>query len=260
MTELKNICYSDTHERCLLDLYLPDADKVRNGRVPLIIWFHGGGLLGGDKGGVRPFAADITPDGVAVCAPNYSLLPNVNFPVFIEDAAAAVARCVSGFKDILDEYGLGETGGVFCGGSSAGGYLSMMLCFDKRYLAVHGIDSAELCGYIHGSGQPTDHFNILNHNGIDQRRVIVSERSPLYFVGLETNLAPMVFIVSDNDMFNRLEQNRTMFRALQHFELADNAELIELQGGHCEYERKREADGRTEHHRIALDFIRKYDK
>ena len=82
---------------------------------------------------------------------------------------------------------------ILVGGSSAGGYISMMLCFDNKYLKKHGINPSDITGYIHDSGQPTSHFTVLNHSGTDPRRVIVEERAPLYFVGLEKSYSPMLF-------------------------------------------------------------------
>lgn len=49
----------------------------------------------------------------------------------------------------------------FHGGSSAGGYISQMLCFDKTWLSKHGIKATDISGFIHDAGQPTCHFNVL---------------------------------------------------------------------------------------------------
>ena len=54
---------------------------------PTIVWFHGGGLTGGEK--EIPFA--LKEKGFAVIGVNYRLSPKVNAPAYIEDAAAAVA-------------------------------------------------------------------------------------------------------------------------------------------------------------------------
>ena len=76
-----NDAYSE--ERCRLDVYYP-ADTTR---LPVVVWFHGGGLTGGNK-----YIPDELKDGSqVVVAVNYRLLPRVEISDCIDDAAAAVA-------------------------------------------------------------------------------------------------------------------------------------------------------------------------
>lgn len=95
-------------ERCVLDLHYPVNAK----NYPTVVWFHGGGLKGGNKN--VPTA--LKGKGIAVVAPNYRLHPKVKSPTYIEDAAAAVAWV---FKNI-GKYG-GDPSLVFVSGHSAGG-------------------------------------------------------------------------------------------------------------------------------------------
>ena len=81
------------NERCVLDIYYPKEKKD----FATIIWFHGGGLYTGNKS--VPYS--LKKKNVAVVAPNYRLHPKVKAPVYIEDAAAAVAWV---FKNI-EKYG-----------------------------------------------------------------------------------------------------------------------------------------------------------
>ena len=76
----------------------------------------------------------------------------------------------------------------------------MMLCFDRRWLAVHGLSPMDFSGFIHDAGQPTAHFTVLKYRGIDSRRVIVDETAPLYHIGVDETYPPMRFLVSDHDM------------------------------------------------------------
>jgi acetyl esterase/lipase len=119
------------------------------------------------------------------------MYPDAKYPDFIYDAAEAVAWTN---KNMTDLFGCKN---LYVGGSSAGGYLSMMLCFDKKYLASVGLDNSVIVGYLHDAGQPTAHFNVLKHSGIDRRRIIVDESAPLYYVGIESDYPRMRFIVSD---------------------------------------------------------------
>ena len=112
---------------CKLDLYLP---KDRQG-FATIVWFHGGGLRNGDKGGdiAVGFAKRFSSVGIAVASVNYRLSPQAKFPAYIEDAAAAVAFV---HKEIVS-YG-GSDKLIFVSGHSAGGYLTSMIGMDARYL------------------------------------------------------------------------------------------------------------------------------
>lgn len=49
--------------------------------MPVLIWVHGGGFVGGDKAGAKEFASKIAHDThTAVIAMNYELAPNATYP------------------------------------------------------------------------------------------------------------------------------------------------------------------------------------
>lgn len=55
--------------------------------LPVIVWFHGGGLTSGNKS----VPAELMDAGYVVVAPNYRLIPEVGVSECIDDAAEAVA-------------------------------------------------------------------------------------------------------------------------------------------------------------------------
>ena len=195
-----------------LELHLPDTDSF-----PLFIYFHGGGLVGGGVTACRNFAETLCKRGIGVLGVQYHLYPkegcgDVHYPMYIDDCAAAVKWAF----EHIGEYG--DCTGIYAGGSSAGGYISMMLCFNKTFLAAYDLAPTDLAGFIHDAGQPTAHFNVLKkERGVDHRRVIVDETAPLYYVGMDAAYPPMIFFVSDHDMENRLEQTELMLSTLRHF-------------------------------------------
>ena len=226
MRRLENIVYSYSDERNnKLDLYIPENECSAS-----FVYFHGGGLECGDKADIE-FAKGLAQKGIAVASANYRMYPNAVYPEFIRDAAAAV----SWVFEHIEEYGGKKK--IFVGGSSAGAYLSMMLCFDKKYLMPYGINADDISGFIHDAGQPTSHFNILREKGFDSRRIIVDETAPLYHVTQNLNYPPMLFIVSDNDMTNRLEQTMLMMKTLEHFEndMSKISLKIMENSSHCGY-------------------------
>ena len=157
----------------------------------------------------------------------------------------------------MPEYGGSDK--IFVGGSSAGGYLSMMLCFDKKYLGLHRLNVNQLAGFVHDAGQPTAHFNVLKERGIDSRRVIVDETAPLYYIGTESEYPPMLFIVSDNDMKNRYEQTQLVISTMRHFEYDMSRVHYQLMNGtHCHYGAQMDDNGESVFGRLIADFIKQY--
>ena len=233
-------------EGLMIDLYTPDE-----GAFDLFIWFHGGGLQHGSRRVSVAVAEGFCKKGIAFASVEYRMYPDAKFPDFIEDAAESVRYMI----DHIKEYG--ECKKVFVGGSSAGGYLSMMLCFDKRYFEAVGLKPTDINGYIHDAGQPSVHFVILRQMGEDQRRLIVDERAPLYFIGMDEAYSPMLFLVSDNDMFGRLEQIHLTVKTLEHFGHTDNVYLWEQHGGHCEYTETKDEKGESVFAGLVCDFIEK---
>ncbi|MBO7169944.1 MAG: alpha/beta hydrolase [Clostridia bacterium] len=228
-----------------LDLYLPEKESF-----PVFVYFHGGGIETGDKTDNVFFFEHLVAQGIAVVSANYRMYPFAVYPEFIRDAAAAVAWT----KKHIGEYGSCE--GLFVGGSSAGGYISMMLCFDHSYLAVHRIKPTDVMGYVHDAGQPTTHFNVLRERGLDPRRVIVDEAAPLYHVKVGQNYPPMLFIVSDNDMACRYEQTMLMLATLSHMgHSAEQHPHKLMHGKHCAYCRAADENGQSVFGALVAPFI-----
>ena len=209
----------------LLDVYLPEG-KIN----AVFLYIHGGGIEAGTKNDGNYFAALLAEQGISTVSINYRLYPEAKFPDFVEDSADAVAWVFQN-KELF-----GGCDKIFVGGSSAGGYLSMMLCFDKKYLGIYDIEPTDIAGFIHDAGQPTAHFNVLKSRGIDSRRIIVDETAPLYHIGRDPEYPPMIFIVSDNDMENRYEQTMLVMSTLKHFRYDESKYSLEVRNGtHCHY-------------------------
>lgn len=205
--------------RCYLDIYYPtDADDFST-----IVWFHGGGLRAGEK----ELPEGLKNQGFAVVSPNYSFFPDVNAPVYIEDAAAAVAWVF----DNIEDFG-GDPSKIFLSGHSAGGYLAMMVGLDKSYLNANDIDANELAGLIPFSGHTITHFTVREERGIPGEQAIVDEFAPLFHV--RDDAPPLLMITGDREMelLGRYEENAYMMRMMKVAGHADTR-LLELDGyGH----------------------------
>ncbi len=200
----ESVTQSDEYirERCVLDLYYP---KDKHG-FATIVWFHGGGLTGGHK----EIPEALKGEGVCVVAVNYRLYPKVKSPRYIEDAAAAVAWVVNNVND----YG-GDTSLIFLSGHSAGGYLTMMVGLDKRWLASNHIDADKIAGLIPFSGHTITHFTVREERGIANTKPVIDDLAPLYHV--RDDAPPLLLITGDREleMLGRYEENAYMMRMMR---------------------------------------------
>lgn len=129
-----------------LDVYAPEGVGPR----PVIVFFYGGSWASGSKDDYAFAGAAFASQGFVTVIPDYRLVPEVRFPGFIEDCAAAM-RWVA---DNVAQYG-GDPARVVLVGHSAGAYNAMMLALDARYLRDAGFDAARLRG-VAGLAGPYD--------------------------------------------------------------------------------------------------------
>jgi acetyl esterase/lipase len=203
-------------ERCRLDVYRPANSKG----FATVVWFHGGGLTGGN----RAVPEKLQRSGIAVVAAGYRLSPQVKSPAYIEDAAAAVAWT---FRHMAEQGG--DTNRIFVSGHSAGGYLTAMIGLDKRWLGAHGIDANRLAGLAPLSPQAITHFTIRAERGIGDKQPVLDEMAPLFHV--RKDAPPMLIVTGDREteLLGRYEENAYLWRMLK---LAGHPEasLTELKG------------------------------
>lgn len=203
----KNISYTKktdayAEERLKLDIHYP-ADTIG---VPVIVWFHGGGLTGGNK----HIPAELSEAGYVVIAPNYRLIPNVGVDECIDDAAEAIAWTFAHAAD----YG-GDPSKIFVAGHSAGGFLTSMAGLDKSRLEKYGIDADSIAGLIPFSGQVITHFSDRKSKGIDELTPFIDQKAPLFHV--RKDAPPYIIITGDAELelFGRYEENLYMWRMMK---------------------------------------------
>ena len=119
-----NIPYNnDTLKKHLLDIYLPVNAK---GKVPLVVFIHGGGWLGNDKyadmGYMPNTIAAMLNNGMAVASIDYRFATQAVFPAILQDCNKAV----SFLYDNADKYGL-DKNNIAVMGFSAGGHLASLM-------------------------------------------------------------------------------------------------------------------------------------
>ena len=128
-----------------LDVYAPG--KAGAGPLPLVVFLYGGSWRMGARQGYGWAGRALAAQGFVVAVPDYRLVPQVRYPAFLEDSAAAVrwARAHAG------ELGA-DPDRVVVMGHSAGAYNAAMLAYDGRWL---GADRRWLKGFV-GLAGPYD--------------------------------------------------------------------------------------------------------
>lgn len=120
---------SDQRQR--LDIYRPRVAGVK--RLPVVIFFYGGSWNSGAKKGYSFVGRALASRGFVVVIPDYRLVPDVRYPAFIEDGAAAIRWA----EAHANEYG-GDPDRLVLAGHSAGAYIAAMLAYDSRWLGDGG--------------------------------------------------------------------------------------------------------------------------
>jgi len=109
---IKDIAYGPDR-RNILDIYMGKGDP--DDLKPVLIFFHGGGFISGDKNFCRNVGNYFASNNVLTIIPSYRLAPEHKWPCGAEDTALVVKWAVHNAK----EYG-GDPKRIFLMGHSAG--------------------------------------------------------------------------------------------------------------------------------------------
>lgn len=187
---------------CLLDIAVPQGAKD----AAVVVWFHGGGLEGGQK----EIPAALKNGKLIIVGADYRRINKVDVDTIIDDAAGAVAWTVRNIK----KYG-GNPKKIFISGHSAGGYLVDMVALDKSRLAKWGIDADSLAGVVPFSGQVITHFANRKKMGMQPLQPLIDKTAPLYYV--RPDCAPMLIISGDREqeLYGRYEETAYFWRLMK---------------------------------------------
>lgn len=183
---LRDVRYGD-HARATIDIWgRPDATR-------LVVFFHGGGLTGGDKAGdeARMMAGKLVAEGWAMAAANYSLYPDAAWPIQAEDTADA---CVAALRELpaVERWVLG--------GHSAGAYLAGLVGFQRSWLADRGCREPD--GLYLSSGQMLLHFSVADELGVP----IGADHPAAPIAHVCPDAPPVLAVAGDADMEGRWDQ------------------------------------------------------
>ena len=122
---IRDIPYLDDGKAChLMDIYRP-RDAV--GPLPVIVDFHGGGMVLCTKEVNKFFCCELAKRGFLVFCVDYPLVPDADIPTLIRD----ISRGMDRVSELLETYG-GDRNQIYLVGDSAGGFLAVYAAAAQR--------------------------------------------------------------------------------------------------------------------------------
>lgn len=129
-----DIAYKSDSEKNKLDLYMPSIKKEK---YPVVVFIHGGGFMGSDKGRHLTGILNCLQDGYAVASINYRLNDEAVYPTFVYDCVDAISFLAS-----QDEYHL-DKDKILLWGETHGGFIASSIG-----IQYHTTDVYKLAGVI----------------------------------------------------------------------------------------------------------------
>lgn len=149
--------YSADLPNSFLDVWHPDADLSTP--RPVLVYFHGGGFIFGDKIAGDPLAANseaglkslisgFLEDGFCVVCPEYAFAPEYRFPTQVRQADHVLAY----LQQHADEYALDMDRVVLMGASAGANLVEItgLVISDAEYAASLGIRPSIRSGQVRG--------------------------------------------------------------------------------------------------------------
>lgn len=203
-----DIAYGPT-ARQKLDIFVPQNNGALDDQArPLLVFLYGGSWNSGDKADYAFAAKAYASKGFVVALPDYRLVPEVHFPAFVEDAAAAVAKA----RAEAPRYGA-DPNRVVLVGHSAGGHSALMLALDPQWLNAVGVPGDAIKG-VAALSAPTDFYPFTKGGAAEAALDGPNpERTqPLHFVRAD---APPVWLATGSDDETVKPRNSEVLAAAQ---------------------------------------------
>ncbi|APG61945.1 hypothetical protein LPB140_02890 [Sphingorhabdus lutea] len=207
---VQTINYGDD-SRQKLDIYQIADAKVRvNGqdnfdKKPVLIFFHGGSWYHGEREGYAYIARAFAKYGIMTVIADYRKYPDVQFPDFVNDSAAAIKWT----RQHIAKYG-GDPDNITISGHSAGAHLSMLAILDPKYMG----DITYIRGVI-GIAGPYDFYPFTSDSAKNAMGhwPKPAETQPINYT--RADAPPMLLLSGDNDKLVSPRNSKSLAAALQ---------------------------------------------
>ncbi len=240
------------NEKCLIDFIIPRTGHA----VPVLIWFHGGGLSGGSRH--EAFLSRLASEhGIAVASADYRMYPEAQYPDYLNDASRAV--------EFVWNYGQSTElfNRFFIGGAEAGAYIAMMLYFNSVYMKEFVMTPDMFHGFIFDGGYPTVPPRVLEERCLDSRAVRIDKSAPMYYLDAapshEGARPPVLLVTAEREIAGIGGANDLLRDAMLSFGYREErVERVVMRGyGHGEYRTVPNAEGGYPICPVFADFIGK---
>ncbi len=178
-----------------LDVYVPNGPVA--GTRPMLVFFYGGGWVGGTRAGYAFAARAYAANGFVVVLPDYRKVPDVRYPAFLVDGAQAVKWA----HDHAGDYG-GDPGRLALAGHSAGAYTVAMLTLDKKWLAAEGLGPKTVKAAV-GLNGPYDFYPFTAKRAIDAFAGVTDGPATQPINYASADAPPMLIVTSTKDTIVR---------------------------------------------------------
>ena len=207
-----------------LDVYAPQGAKAA---LPILLFVNGGSWNDGARGDYEFVGRAFAARGYLAITMDYRLLPQNQFPAFVQDVALAIAWA----EREGARFG-GDPRRVFAAGHSAGAYNLALAVLDKQYLREAGADPAMLRGIATLAG-PFDFLPLDTRVTIDTfgRVADPGTTQPINFVSADA--PPFLLLTGSADTTVYSKNSRSLAKHLK--EVGAAVEIKEYEGmGHAQ--------------------------
>ena len=174
-----------------LDVWVPEGD-IATPR-PVLIFFHGGGWVKGDRDAYAFAGRAFASQGFVTIIPDYRKVPDALFPAFIEDGADAVAWA---YENIA-QFG-GDADRIVLAGHSAGAHTAVTLTLDERWLRSRALDTQTVKAVVGLSG-PYDFYPFDKKRSIDAMSQWPTPKDTQPIAWARADAPPMLLVTSSED-------------------------------------------------------------
>ena len=169
-----------------LDVWAPSRATTK---LPVIVFFYGGSWNSGVREGYAFAARALAARGFVVVVPDYRLVPQVRWPAFVEDGAAAVQWTVAN----IAAHG-GDPARIAVMGHSAGAHIALLLALDRRWGTAGNIKAAV------GLAGPYDFLPFLAGGAADKamgNAADLNDTQPIHFA--RKDAPPVLLLHGEKD-------------------------------------------------------------
>ena len=173
-----------------LDVWAPEGGA--DAKKPVLIFYYGGGWAHGARAHYGFAGKAFAAKGFVTVVADYRKVPQVRFPAFNQDGAAAIKWT----RDNIAKFG-GDPNRIALAGHSAGAYIAVMLALDTHYLSDIGVDPKVVRAAIGFSG-PYDFIPFDSKRSINAMHAWPRplETQPIHYARAD---APPIMVVTGTE-------------------------------------------------------------